>query len=115
MGKALEGGQLGGVMKDFKEQLCAFYVYRLPYLQCLLCFCLCLFVWCENYEKWPITLSGLEDENSQNWRNSTGNLENIRNPGIHRNLGYSIGLSTNDGMGVSRQSYLYFRLTSGLH
>lgn len=64
------------LMKDFKEQLCAFYVYRLPYLQCLLCFCLCLFVSCENYEKWPVTLSGLEDEISQNWRNSTGNLEN---------------------------------------
>lgn len=37
-------------------------------------------------------------------RNSAGDLENIRSPGVHSNLGGSTGLSTNDGKGVSRQS-----------
>lgn len=64
---------------------------------------------------WYPYLDGKMKRWSKTEKNSAGDFENIKDPRIHRRLEKIIGLSTSDGMEVSRKSYLDFRPTSGLH
>lgn len=109
--------QLGGMTKAFKEQLCSFYINTLPYSQGFLCLLLLFFFFGVEIMKsgWYPCLDGKMRRWSKTGKNSAGDFEHIKDPRIHRHLEKSIGLPTSDGMGVSRKSYLDFRLTSGLH